>query len=144
MAVPVLLAWTNSWTNNQDANDFRHHDGHLNSLSYMMTSSNGNIFRVTEHLCGNSLVTGEFPSQRPVTQSFDVFFDLLLDKWLSKQSWGLVIWGYHHTHYDVTVMMWHKHQWFILSLWNLGCYGNFGLHFLSDQFILVLKHLLTS
>ena len=27
---------------------------------------------------GNSLVTGEFPSQRPVTQSFDVFFDLCL------------------------------------------------------------------
>ena len=25
---------------------------------------------------GNSPVTGEFPSQRPVTQSFDVFFDL--------------------------------------------------------------------
>ena len=24
----------------------------------------------------NSLVTGEFPAQRPVTQSFDVFFDL--------------------------------------------------------------------
>ena len=30
-------------------------------------------------LCaGNSLVTGEFPSQRPVTRSFDVFFDLRL------------------------------------------------------------------
>ena len=33
-------------------------------------------------------VTGGFPSQRPVavTQSFDVYFDLLLDKSLSKQS----------------------------------------------------------
>ena len=40
-------------------------------------------------LCaGNSLVTGEFPSQRPVTQSFDVFIDLRLNKRLSKQSWG--------------------------------------------------------
>ena len=29
---------------------------------------------------GNSLVTGEFPSQRPVTWSFDVFFDLGLNK----------------------------------------------------------------
>ena len=38
-------------------------------------------------LCaGNSPVTGEFPSQRLVTQSFDVFFDLRLNKWLSKQS----------------------------------------------------------
>ena len=34
----------------------------------------------------NSLVTGEFPSQRPVTRSFDVFFDLRLNKRLSKQS----------------------------------------------------------
>ena len=40
-------------------------------------------------LCArNSLVTGEFPSQRPVARSFDVFFDLRLNKRLSKQSWG--------------------------------------------------------
>ena len=40
-------------------------------------------------LCaGNSLVTGEFPAQRPVTRSFDVFFDMRLIKRLSKQSWG--------------------------------------------------------
>ena len=38
-------------------------------------------------LCaGNSPVTGEFPSQRPVTWSFDVFFDLCLFKRLCKQS----------------------------------------------------------
>ena len=56
-------------------------------VCYMMTSSNGNIFRVTGSLCaGNSPVTGEFPSQRPVTRSFDVFFDLRLNKQLSKQS----------------------------------------------------------
>ena len=36
---------------------------------------------------GNSLVTGEFPAQRPVTRSCDVFFDLRLNKRLSKQSW---------------------------------------------------------
>ena len=34
----------------------------------------------------NSPATGEFPSQRPVTRSFDVFFDLRLNKRLSKQS----------------------------------------------------------
>ena len=34
---------------------------------------------------GNSPVTDEFPAQRPVTRSFDVFFDLRLNKWLSKQ-----------------------------------------------------------
>ena len=40
-------------------------------------------------LCAkNSPVTGEFPAQRPVTRSFDVFFDLRLNTRLSKQSWG--------------------------------------------------------
>ena len=37
---------------------------------------------------GNSRVTGEFPTQRPVTRSFDVFFDLRLNKLLIKQCWG--------------------------------------------------------
>ena len=36
----------------------------------------------------NSLVPGEFPAQRPVTRRFDVFFDLRLNKRLSKQSQG--------------------------------------------------------
>ena len=40
-------------------------------------------------LCvGNSPVTGEFPSQWPVTRSFHVYFDLRLNKRLSKQLWG--------------------------------------------------------
>ena len=38
-----------------------------------------NIFRVTGHLCGISPVTGEFPTQRLVTRSFNVFFDLRLN-----------------------------------------------------------------
>ena len=53
-----------------------------------MTSSNGNIFRVTGPLCGEFSGPGEFPTQRPVTRSFDVFFDLCLNKRLSKQPWG--------------------------------------------------------
>ena len=53
-----------------------------------MTSSNGNSFRVTGHLCGEFTGPGEFPAQRPVTRGFDVFFDLRPDKQLSKQSWG--------------------------------------------------------
>ena len=51
----------------------------------MMTSSNGNFFRVTGPLCGEFTGPGEFPTQRPVTQSFAVFFDLRLNKRLSKQ-----------------------------------------------------------
>ena len=40
-------------------------------------------------LCArNSPVTGEFPSQRPVTQSFEIIFDLGLNQRWSKQSWG--------------------------------------------------------
>ena len=54
----------------------------------MVTSSNGNIFRVTAPLCGEFTGPGEFPTQRPVTRSFDVFFDLRLNKRFSKQPWG--------------------------------------------------------
>ena len=52
----------------------------------MMTSSSGNISALLSLCEGNPPVTGEFPSQRPVTQSFDVFFDLRQNKRLSKQS----------------------------------------------------------
>ena len=51
-----------------------------------MTSSNGNIFRVTGLCAWNSPLTGEFPTQRPVTRSFYVFFDLHPNERLSKQS----------------------------------------------------------
>ena len=54
----------------------------------MITSSNGNIFRVTCICAVISTVAGEFPSQRPVTRSYGVFFDLRLNKRLSKQTWG--------------------------------------------------------
>ena len=58
------------------------------ALIFMMTSSNGNIFRVAGPLCGEFTGSGEFPTQRPVTRSFDVFFDLRLNKRLSKRPWG--------------------------------------------------------
>ena len=52
---------------------------------------------------GNSPVPGEFPAQRPVTRSFDVFFDLRLNKRLGKQSWvwwfetlSRPLWCYHN------------------------------------------------
>ena len=51
----------------------------------MMTSSNGNIFHVTGPLCGE--FTGRLWIPR-TKASFDVFFDLRLNKRLSKQSWG--------------------------------------------------------
>ena len=51
----------------------------------------------------NLLVTAGFPSQRPVMWSFDVFFDLNLNKWLSKQS---------------------RCQWFEMPLLPLWCHCN--------------------
>ena len=65
-----------------------------------MTSSNGNIFCVTTL----SLVSGEFPSQKPVTQSFDIFFDLSLKKngWVNIREAGDL--RRHRAHYDVIVI----------------------------------------
>ena len=58
-------------------------DAYLN-----MMTSNGNIFRVTGPLCGEFTGPGEFPTQRPVMRSFDVFFDLRLNKRIGKQPRG--------------------------------------------------------
>ena len=62
---------------------------------------------------GNSPVTGEFPAQRLVMQSFDVFFDLHLKKQLSKQSWGwwygmplLSLWCNRNDHGKFTTIYW--------------------------------------
>ena len=41
---------------------------------------------------GNSPITGEFPAQRPVTRSFDVFFDLRPNKRFSKSMMRLASW----------------------------------------------------
>ena len=56
-------------------------------------------------LCeGNSPVTGEFSSQRPVTRSFDVF--LIYDwtnGWINTRDAGDL--RRHRAHYDATVMI---------------------------------------
>ena len=74
-----------------------------NLWAIMMTSSNGKISALLSLCVGNSPVSGEFPAQRPVTQSFDVFFDLCLIKRLSKHSRG---WWFETLSrpYDVIVM----------------------------------------
>ena len=69
----------------------------------MMTSSIGNIFRDTAFCVGNSPVTGEFPAQRPVTRSFDVFFDLGLNKCLTNNREAGDL-RRHRTHYTGIVM----------------------------------------
>ena len=52
---------------------------------------------------GNSPVTGEFPEQRSMTRSLDVFFNLRRNQLLSKQ-WRTGDLGRHRAHYDVIVM----------------------------------------
>ena len=52
---------------------------------------------------GNSPVPGEFPAQRPVTRSFDVFFDLLwINGSVNNREAGDL--RRYRTHCDVTVM----------------------------------------
>ena len=53
---------------------------------------------------GNSPVPGEFPAQRPVTRSFDVFFDLRLNKRFKNNREAGVLRRY-RAHYDVIVML---------------------------------------
>ena len=77
---PYLHILSNRFENSNPFTSFT-----CKSFFSMMTSSNGNIFRVTGHLCGEFI---GHHTQRPVTQSFDDFFDLRLNKRFSKQSWG--------------------------------------------------------
>ena len=81
----------------------------INFTPHMMTSSNGNIFRVTGPLCGEFTGPGEFPAQRPVTRSFDVFFDTRLNKRLSKQPWG---WWFETPEWS----LWRHHNDFMIDV----------------------------
>ena len=61
------------------------------------------FFALLAICAGNSPVIGEFPAQRPVTRGFDVFFDLRLNKRISKHCEDGDLRRY-RVHYDVTVM----------------------------------------
>ena len=96
-----------------------HHELWPTSMSHPFSSLNSTLglaggkswwrhqmeaFSVLPVLCaGNSAVPGEFPVQRLVTQSFDVFFHLILKKWWNKQS---------------------RHRWFEMLSQSLWCYCN--------------------
>ena len=59
----------------------------LNNISWW--SHQMETFPALLAICAeNSPVIGEFPAQRPVTQSFDAFYELRLNTRLSKQWWG--------------------------------------------------------
>ena len=70
----------------------------------MMTLSNGNIFRITGPLCGEFTGHRWIPHKRPVTRSFDVFFNLRLNNgWANIREAGDL--RRHRVHYDVTIIL---------------------------------------
>ena len=70
---------------------------------YMMTSSNGNIFRITGPLYGEFTGDWWIPPQSPVTQTFDVFFGSApYKRWINNQDVGDL--RRHHVLYGVTVI----------------------------------------
>ena len=73
----------------------------------MMTSS---FSALLAHCAGNSSATGEFPSQRPVTRSFDVFFREAVD------------FRRHRAHYDV--MLRQEKDWLIEFWWRISASAN--------------------
>ena len=77
---------------------------HSRILFHVMTSSNGNMFRVTGRCAGNSPVTGEFPSQKPWRGI--LVFSLIrswINGWVNNREAGDL--SRHRAHYDVIVMM---------------------------------------
>ena len=81
----------------------------------MMASPNGNIFRVTGPLWGESIGDRWIPLQRPVTWTFDFF--VWTNSWATGRDTGDL--RRHDTHYDVIVMQGN----------NMNGYG---FHSLSD------------
>ena len=72
-------------------------------LQFMMTSSNGNIFRVTVTFCaGNSPVTDEFPAQRPVTALMFSLICAWTNDWANNREAGDL--RRYRDYYDIIVM----------------------------------------
>ena len=102
------------------------------------------FFALLAIFAGNSPVPGEFPAQKPVTRSFDVFLDLRLNERLSKQSWdwwsktpSRSLWCHVNEHHmqegpfncNFITVKWHP-IWLILT-----CYDKIKLSVLNGQFL---------
>ena len=76
----------------------------------MMTSSNGNTFRVTGPLCGEFTGHRWIPFTKPVTRSLDIFIDLRLKNgWVNNREAGDL--RRHRANYDVTTIRIRSQQW---------------------------------
>ena len=104
LSCSVRLGNCNGWYGRTTLCDVWAWGGFREGILYHVTSSNGNIFRVTGLLWGNSPVTGEFPAQRPVTRSFDVFFEVAwTNSWANNGYVGDL--RRFRAHHDVIVMI---------------------------------------
>ena len=84
---------------------------------------------------GNSPVPGEFPAQRPVTRSFDVFFDLRPNNgWVNNCEAGDL--RRHRAHYDVIVMINDADS----GLLPTGCWAIISI---NVDFSLIILHKMT-
>ena len=120
------------------------------SVLCMMTSSNGNIFGVTGHLCG------EFPVNSPHKGQWRgaLMFSLIcawINSWANNREAG--DWRHHRAHYDVIVMVRWSHLTSSLSAQNtsdIECLGiisqckSIGRYYayffyLEDDFFQLLK-----
>ena len=96
---------------------------------------------------GNSPVTGEFPAQRTMTRSFDVFFDLRLDKRLSKQWWGWWFettshpsWRHNNDDGETSTKVYHKSYCRSITIdYSPGIYNSSNSHLGRSS--IVLKHI---
>ena len=89
------------------------------------------FFALLAFCAENSPVPGEFSSQRPVTRSFDVFFDLHLNKrWVNNPEAGDL--RRHRAHCDVSVMenySWDMCHWHMLDYSQDGHQSEYSKHF---------------
>ena len=100
---------------------------------YMMTSSNGNIFRVTGPLWGNPPTTGEYPSQ---SQWRKALMSSLMCAWthqcarMASNAENISIWWRNHGYSCSVLSPWHSEQSEMLSRlspscdWTLNVIGN--------------------
>ena len=102
----VVRCWCSTCTLNNEYSVLKSVLTHLLLLRISWWRHQMETFSALLAICaGNSPVPGEFPTQRPVTRSFDVFFDLRPNKRLSKQWWGWWFLRRNRDHYDVIVMI---------------------------------------
>ena len=133
------------WWSYQDAPPgWKGIEGSMNTRDILMTSSNGNVIRVTGPLCG------EFTGH--------VFFHLRMNKRLSKQSWGWWFetpswsfwchcngWGQWPTFYSEWVNCWNLRQHFVDNIFRNCFISWFEFH--RSKFLwveLITSHVLAT